>query len=194
MSVADAAQAFAAVFPAELPDKTMVATIVLTTRYSRPFAVWLGAASAFTVQVVIAVTAGRLLALLPGTIVQIGVAVLFATGAVLLWRGSDDEGGSDGADAEPSGFGRAVAGSFGVVLLAEFGDLTQLATAGLAAASDSPVATGLGALAALWSVAALAVVAGTALQRRLPVRVLRRVAAGVFAALSLLTLGELVLG
>ena len=39
--------AFGAVFLAELPDKTMFASVVLTTRYKRPLAVWTGAAAAF---------------------------------------------------------------------------------------------------------------------------------------------------
>lgn len=195
MAATEAVQAFVAVFPAELPDKTMVATLVLTTRFRRPVAVWLGAAAAFTVHVTVAVAAGRLLTRLPELAVQLGVAALFAAGAVLLWREDDDLelGGTDGADAGAS-FTAAVAGSFGLVLLAEWGDLTQLATAGLAARSDAPVWTGVGALLALWTVAALAAGAGSALARRIPVRLLRRVAAVVFAALAVVTLGELALG
>ena len=194
MAATEVMQAFLAVFPAELPDKTMVATVVLTTRYRRPAAVWIGAAAAFTVHVVVAVTAGRLLTALPEVGVQLGVAALFATGAVLLWR--SDEGIEVAGDlvAPPSTFLAAVAGSFGVVLLAEWGDLTQLATAGLAARSDAPVWTGLGALAALWTVAAIAATAGTALARRIPVRLLRRIAAVVFATLAVVTLAELLVG
>jgi len=190
----EALQAFAAVFPAELPDKTMVATVVLTTRYRRPLAVWMGAAAAFAVHVVVAVTAGRLLTALPEVAVQLAVAALFATGAVLLWREDDEIEVDDDVDAARSTFLAAVGGSFGVVLLAEWGDLTQLATAGLAARSDAPVLTGLGALAALWTVAAIAATAGAALARRIPVRLLRRIAAGIFAALAVVTLGELLLG
>ena len=59
------AAAFIAVFLAELPDKTMVATLVLTTRFKRPGYVWLGVSAAFLVHVVLAVVLGSLLATLP---------------------------------------------------------------------------------------------------------------------------------
>ena len=74
--------AFATVFVAELPDKTMLATVVLSARFKRPLAVWIGAASALTVQMAIAVVAGRLLGLLPDRAVSAAVAVLFGAGAV----------------------------------------------------------------------------------------------------------------
>ncbi|MEI6363909.1 MAG: TMEM165/GDT1 family protein, partial [Actinomycetes bacterium] len=51
---------FALIFPAELPDKTFIATLVLSTRY-RHLWVWIGAVAAFGVQMVIAVVAGGLL-------------------------------------------------------------------------------------------------------------------------------------
>ena len=50
MDWGSAVTAFVVVFPAELPDKTMVATLVLTTRYRRPLAVWCGAVSAFAIR------------------------------------------------------------------------------------------------------------------------------------------------
>lgn len=176
---------FVAVFPAELPDKTMMATLVLTTRFRHPFAVWSGAAAAFFVHVVVAVAFGRLLSELPDRPVNAAVAVLFAVGAVILWRSADDDedGGEEVADAH--GFGGIMARSFGVILLAELGDLTQLTTAGMAARFAEPVAVAVGALLALWTVAAIGAVAGEALLRWLPIRLVRRIAAGIFAALAL---------
>jgi putative Ca2+/H+ antiporter (TMEM165/GDT1 family) len=195
MRMSEAVRAFLTVFPAELPDKTMVATVVLTTRYRLPLAVWLGAAGAFTVHVAVAVLAGRLLTLLPALAVQLGVAALFLVGAVVLWRQDDTlEDDEAGATRSPASFHGALVGSFTVVLLAEWGDLTQLATAGLAARSESALSTALGALLALWAVAGLAAVAGRTLERRIPVRLLRRIAAAVFAALAVGTLAELVWG
>jgi Ca2+/H+ antiporter, TMEM165/GDT1 family len=193
-----AVAAFVAIFPAELPDKTMVATIVLVTRYRQPFAVWVGAAAAFTIHVVIAVVAGGLLSLLPDAVVSIATAVLFAIGAAVLWRSASRAAADEAADADvfvdpvPASFREAALGSFGVVLVAEWGDLTQLATASLAASSGEPLATAIGALVALWSVAALAVTAGRALANRLPVALLQRIAAGVFAALAVWSLAEVV--
>lgn len=186
-------QAFATVFPAELPDKTMVATIVLVTRYRRPGWVWVGAVLAFTVHVVVAVTAGSLIALLPDTIVKIVVATLFAVGAVLLFREArkgDDE--TIDAEAEVGATVRAtVVGSFGLIVLAEWGDLTQLATASLAAKSGSPVGTGIGALLALAAVAGIAATFGRQLVARVPLHRINYIGAAVFAALAVWTVIEL---
>ena len=79
--------AFGTVFLAELPDKTMVASLVLTTRYRRPFAVWVGVSGAFVFHVVLAVSIGSLLRRLPEQPVQLVVAVLFLVGGVILLRG-----------------------------------------------------------------------------------------------------------
>ncbi len=187
--------AFATIFVAELPDKTMLATIVLAARFKRPFAVWAGAATALTVQMLIAVTAGRLLELLPERPVRLGVAVLFATGAVVLWRSSDDglddeaEVSSDlariGGTRLPAW--RVSATVCGVVFVAEWGDLTQLATASLASGGEA-LSVFVGATAAMVTVAAIGVVAGQSLLRVLPERILRRVAAAIFATLAVVAL------
>ena len=177
--------AFATIFVAELPDKTMLATIVLSARFKRPLAVWIGAAIALTVQMVIAVVAGRLLGLLPDRAGQrIAVAVLFAVGAVVLWRSSGDGRRRGGrADAEAGAaeaaavadcpWWRISATVFGVVFLAEWGDLTQLATASLASQGEA-LSVFIGATAAMVTVAGIGVVAGRALLRVLPEHILRR--------------------
>jgi putative Ca2+/H+ antiporter (TMEM165/GDT1 family) len=185
--------AFVTIFLAELPDKTMLATIVLSARFRRPFAVWLGAAAALTTQMVIATTAGRLLGLLPDRPVKIAVAVLFAVGAVLLWRSSDDsiadDAALDGTDTADVASNRQLpwkkvsATVFGIVFVAEWGDLTQLATASLAAKGHA-LSVFVGATLAMLTVAAIGVVAGRALLRVVPERVLHKVAAVVFAALA----------
>ena len=191
MNPLTALTAFLAVFPAELPDKTMFATVVLTARFGRPRLVWFGATLAFAVQVAIAVAIGSVLSLLPDRPVRLGVAALFATGAVILWReNGDDEEGDVEKPARVIPPWRVVGTTFGVVFLAEWGDLTQLATASLAASTGEPIAVYVGSLAALSSVAAIAAIAGKALLRVLPERVLRRVAAGIFAVLALIALVE----
>jgi putative Ca2+/H+ antiporter (TMEM165/GDT1 family) len=184
--------AFVTVFPAELPDKTMIATVVLTTRYRRPGLVWLGAAAGFTVHVVVAVAAGRLFALLPSALVDAAAAVLFAVGAVILWRTADEPTSvADGTPVPMASARQVVMASAGLILVAEWGDLTQLATAGLAARTADPLFIGLGALAALWCVAALAATGGAALTRVLPLHLLRRVAAVVFLLLAVVSIIEL---
>jgi Ca2+/H+ antiporter, TMEM165/GDT1 family len=185
--------AFATVFLAELPDKTMIATIVLSARFHRPFAVWIGAASALTLQMVIAVTAAQLLRLLPERPVQFAVSGLFAIGAIVLWHSQDEATDPNEAIADdlPQEGERAAALSaariagtvFGVVFIAEWGDLTQLATASLAT-TRPPFSVLVGASLAMITVSAIGVVAGRALLRVLPERLLHRAAAVVFATLA----------
>ena len=192
-AAAAAITTFLAVFPAELPDKTMMATLVLTTRFKRPFAVWCGVAAAFFVHVILAVALGKLVSELPTRPVDAAVAILFGVGAVVLWRSADDEE-EDEQIGDAHGFGGIATRSFGLILVAEFGDLTQLTTAGMAARTGQALAVAVGALAALWTVAAIGVTAGQQLLRWLPVRVVRRVAAVIFAALALWTAVEAVRG
>ena len=195
MSLHDLLQAFATVVPAELPDKTMIATIILVTRYRRPLWVWAGAVSAFTIHVVVAVAAGSLIGLLPDTVVKLVVTALFLTGAVLLFRAArqaeDDDATEEAAEATAT-VRATVVGSFGLVVLAEWGDLTQLATASLAADSSSPASTGIGALLALASVAAIAATSGRQLVARVPIHKVNYLGAAVFAGLAVWTLLELV--
>src|SRR5215472_11104810 len=132
--------AFILTFLAELPDKSMFASLVLGTRY-RPSWVWTGTAAAFAVHMAIAASAGRLLTLLPHRAVDAVVAGLFLAGSAYLWGVSFRLGRQDGADAVRQGgpdasFLRVAAASFTVVFLAEWGDITQLTTANLAARYD----------------------------------------------------------
>jgi putative Ca2+/H+ antiporter (TMEM165/GDT1 family) len=189
------ATAFVTVFLAELPDKTMIATIMLSARFDRPLAVWAGAASALTLQMVIAVTAAQVLRLLPDRPVQLAVAALFAVGAVVWWRSQDDDADpqdlvagelavADGVAPQLT-FRRIAATVFGIVFVAEWGDLTQLATASLATTRPA-LSVLLGASLAMISVSAIGVVAGRALLRVLPERLLHRAAAVVFGILAVL--------
>lgn len=165
---------FALVFPAELPDKTAIASLILGTRY-RPSWVFAGVAAGFTVHAVLAVTAGSLLGLLPHRWLQGIVAGLFVLGAVVLLRGRDFED-LKSAETEAT-LWRVAATSFLVILVAEFGDITQIVTANLAARYRDPVAVGAGALAGLLGVAVLAITGGRALMRVLPIEWLTRAAA-----------------
>jgi putative Ca2+/H+ antiporter (TMEM165/GDT1 family) len=183
---------FALVFPAELPDKTTLASLVLATRY-RPLPVWLGAMAAFAAQCAIAVTAGRLLALAPHRVVVAVAAVLFATGAFLALRsGAEDEEVEETAQVTSSP--RIAATAFGVLFLAEFGDFTQLATASLASRYNEPLSVFLGAWLALVCVSGLAVVAGRGLLRVVPLRLVRYVAATLFAVVAVLSAVEAIRG
>lgn len=185
-----AGTAFILIVPVELPDKTFVATLVLTTRY-RPLPVWVGAAAAFFVQCVVAVLAGRLITLLPHSIVKWAVVALFTIGAVLLFR-SARRGDMEDADADAaprnarSGLRQATA-TFLILFAAEWGDLSQLLTAGLVAKGNNPFGVFVGSWAGLAVVSGLAVLLGRALLKRVRLPVIRYVAAGICAALAVLT-------
>jgi len=238
---------FGIIFLAELPDKTLVASLVLGSRF-RPPHVWVGVAAAFLVHVTLAVAVGSVFTLLPKRIVDAVALVLFVVGAVLVYReGNENEaeaekeaaaaldatsgsagassgqagpataGGSGAAVANetgpvvqmaavgtavagkkgreaPGGFWRVAATSFTVIFIAEMGDLTQISTANLAARFGSPVSVWLGALLALWTVAALAIAGGRGLLRVVPVKVITRVAAAAFVVLALISLVDVIRG
>ena len=180
--------AFATIFVAELPDKTMLATIVLSARFRRPFSVWTGAAAALTAQMVIATTAGRLLSLLPDRPCPLRGrrAVRHRRRSSCGDRATSDPDEHDGIAGDlpdrdnPTArrverlpTRRIVATVFGIVFLAEWGDLTQLATASLAAKGHA-VSVFVGASLAMITVAAIGVVAGRTLLRVIPAGVLHR--------------------
>ena len=184
--------AFGTVLVAELPDNSGLASLVLGTRY-RPGGVLAGAAAAFAVHVVLAVTCGSLLGLLPHRIVQLAVAVVFLVGAVLVLRGDSDDDDEIRVRADAARFWAVAAISFGVILLAELGDLSDIVIANLAARYHDPVGVGIGSVLALWSVVALAITGGRGLQRILPMRWIARLAALVMVIMAGFTLGEALL-
>jgi putative Ca2+/H+ antiporter (TMEM165/GDT1 family) len=186
---------FLVVLAVELPDKTLMATLVLAGRY-RAVPVVVGAAAAFFVQCLIAVVAGQVIALLPRPAVLGVVAVLFGIGAVLLIRESLDHGDeSDGDQARQppaTGFRRVTLISFGVLFAAEWGDSSQLATAAMVARYDALVSVFLASWLALVGVAVLAATAGQLILKHVPVRWVQRVAGLLFGVFALVALYQLV--
>jgi Ca2+/H+ antiporter, TMEM165/GDT1 family len=184
---------FVVIFPAELPDKSLFASLVLGTRF-RPLPVFCGVAAAFAVHVVFAVTIGSVFSLLPQRLVLFVVAALFAGGAALLLLGKEDDESEEAAEAARAVRDRrpvhVALASFGVVFLGEWGDITQITTANLAARYRDPLDVGIGALLALWSVSGLAMTVGRGLVRRIPTRLVRRLTGAVLALLAVLTLVE----
>ncbi|GGJ89561.1 UPF0016 family membrane protein [Pilimelia anulata] len=187
--------AFALIVPVELPDKTFIATLVLSTRYP-PLPVWLGVVAAFGVQCVVAVGAGHLISALPRRPVEFAAAALFAVGAVLLLRrarradaaAADDERAyGDRVEADPRRGWRAAGASFLVLFAAEWGDLSQLLSAALVARGQPPLAVFVGSWAALMVVSGVAVLVGRWLLARVKLSVVTYVGAAVCAALAVAT-------
>ena len=91
---------FALIFLLELPDKSMIATIVMSTR-ARSSSIVIGASAGFVIQMGIAVGAGGLLTLLPIHVKDIIVAILFFGGAGYLLF-SHDETAEEKGTREPA--------------------------------------------------------------------------------------------
>ncbi|MFI6655859.1 TMEM165/GDT1 family protein [Streptomyces sp. NPDC050523] len=192
ISITVTALVFGVIFLAELPDKTALAGLVLGTRYRASY-VFAGVAAAFLLHVVLAVAAGSVLTLLPQQIVHALTGVLFLGGAavLLMKKGEDDE---EIRRPENQTFWKVASAGFMLILVAEFGDLTQIMTANLAARYDDPLSVGLGAVLALWAVAGLGIVGGKALMKRVPLVLITKIAALLMIALGVWSLWEAVAG
>jgi len=195
MDLAVVALTFGAIFVVELPDKTFIATLVLSTKF-RPVLVWIGVGLAFAVQTTVAVALGHAASFLPEGVVRTVALLLFLAGAVILFRegrshhvASGDEYAAKARDV--TGI-RAVGASFLVLFAAEWGDLSQLLTLTLVARYEDPLSVFAGALGALLAVSGLAVLVGRALLRVVPLHALHYAGAAVCLVLAGLVGYELV--
>lgn len=189
---------FGAIFLVELPDKTFIATLVMSTRF-RPLLVWIGVGLAFLVQTLVAVVAGGLLAKLPTTPVQLVAIAMFLIGGVILLKGAAaadaEEAETEEEFAEKSN--RQVRGwqivsmCFGIIFLAEWGDLSQLLTASMVLKYGEPVSVFLGAWAALLAVSALGAALGRTLLTKMKLSTIRRIGGVVCLVLALMGILEL---
>jgi len=197
MDLAVVLTTFALIVPVELPDKTFIATIVLATRY-RPLPTWIGVGLAFGVQTLVAVAFGGLLTRLPQRPVTAVAAALFALGAVVLWRGAA-RADAEEAETEREFFTkvaggpvrqvtavRAAAASFAVLFVAEWGDLSQLLTAGLVVRYGDPLSVFVGAWISLLLISGAGALLGRALLRRLRLGTVRRIGASICTLLAVL--------
>ena len=192
ISITVLALVFGVVFLAELPDKTALAGLVLGARYRASY-VFAGVAAAFLLHVVLAVAAGSVLTLLPQRLVHAITGLLFLGGAAMLLFG---KGGGEEEIRRPEdqSFWKVAGTGFMLILVAEFGDLTQIMTANLAARYDDPLSVGLGAVLALWAVAGLGIVGGKALMKRVPLKLITKIAALLMAGLGVWSLWEAAAG
>ncbi|NJP42327.1 TMEM165/GDT1 family protein [Actinacidiphila epipremni] len=183
---------FGVIFLAELPDKTALASLMLGTRYRASY-VFAGVAAAFVVHVALAIAAGSLLTLLPHRLVQGVVGLLFLGGAAMLLfsKGEEEEEVRPPADQS---FWKVAGAGFMLILVAEFGDLTQIMTANLAARYDNPVSVAIGAVLGLWAVGALGIFGGRMLMKKVPLKLITKIAAGVMVVLAAFSLAEAIAG
>jgi putative Ca2+/H+ antiporter (TMEM165/GDT1 family) len=182
-----AATSFGLVFLAEMGDKSQLVCMTLAARH-RHWPVLSGASAAFVVLNALAVTVGAGLAhWIPERALAVVVAALFAVFGIASLRSGDDD---EDEIREKGGHGVLLT-TFLMILLAETGDKTQIAVAGLASTLPAfPVWAG--STAALLVTSALGVLAGTRLLRRIPLRRLRQSSGVFFLVLAALALGRAV--
>jgi Ca2+/H+ antiporter, TMEM165/GDT1 family len=201
MDLAIIAAVFGAIFIVELPDKTFIAALVLSTRYP-PLAVWIGVGLAFLVQTVVAVTVGFLATLLPDLLVEAVALAIFLVGAIVLFRTAP---GADAAEKEQEeeyaarsvenrSFFRAAVASFLVLFAAEWGDLSQLLTISFVGKYHDHLNVFIGAWSALLVVSGLAVIAGRVLLRYMKLSVLHYIGSAVCLLLAVITLVDIIRG
>jgi putative Ca2+/H+ antiporter (TMEM165/GDT1 family) len=172
--------AFGLIFVAELGDKTQLIAVALATRY-RWERVFLGIAAAFVVLNLAAVTVGSVLfSHVPLFWIRLGAGALFAVFGVSALRAVP----GDGEEAGELRAGRPIVTAFVMILFAELGDKTQLATASLAAQKGALAEVFAGSSLALWSVSLVAVLVGRQLTRYVPLRHVRRAGGILFLAFA----------
>lgn len=173
---------------AELPDKTMLATLLLSSTYKNRLAVWCGVTLGYATHVAIAVLFGAALNSLPRRPLHMLVGALFTLGGVLTLR-QRVERGDDSQVRETKLLGpiRIMWIAASVILVAEFADLTQLATAGLAVRFDDPTSVAIGAILALSTVSGIGVLTGAWVQRHIPLRVIQNIAGVLFLLIGVTT-------
>lgn len=183
---------FGLIFVAELPDKTAFATLLMATQ-GDPWAIFIGVAAAFLVQSGIAVCFGSFFAKLPPQWIHLGAGILFLVFAVMAWR-RDLDADHDSAEKEiaveassaalAKTFWQTASRSFVIIFVAEWGDLTQLASASLTAKYQAPFIIFSASTLALWTASAIAIGVGHNLQKAINTQLLTRVAALAFAGVG----------
>ena len=168
---------------AEMGDKTQLLSFVLAAKFKRPVLIILGILVATLANHFLAGYAGSWIASLlsPDTLRWIVALSFFAFG---LWALKPDELDENRALPGAGVFLTTLTAFF----LVEMGDKTQLATVALAARYESLVAVVLGTTLGMMIANIPAVWIGGALTRRVNMRVMRWVAAALFAVLGILAL------
>jgi putative Ca2+/H+ antiporter (TMEM165/GDT1 family) len=184
---------FGLIFLAELPDKTVFATLMLAARRQHhALGVFVGAAAAFLVQTIVAVAFGHAFSMLPAKVVKIVAGLMFLGFAADMWFRLPEKQEQEGEQAAEKAyrFHQSAWAAFVVIFIAEWGDLTQLATAAMVAHYKNHLSVFLGAVGGLWAASGLAVLVGSRLKHMIEPRKLQRAAAVAFAVVGIIVLAK----
>jgi putative Ca2+/H+ antiporter (TMEM165/GDT1 family) len=169
---------------AEMGDKTQLLALVLAARYRRPVPVILGIFVATLANHALAAWLGASVALVLGPEALrwiLGLSFLAMAGWTLI---PDKLGNEKPQSARLGAFAATLIAFF----LVEMGDKTQIATAALAARYASVAAVVAGTTLGMMLADAPVVYFGERILRRVPAKILRRVAAASFAVLGAIAL------
>lgn len=174
------------IFLMELPDKTALSVLLLSTKH-HGVAVFMGAALAFVIQCLVAVTFGSLFSFLPKPVTHIAAGLLFLYFAFRLWQESRESCEAETTvPVKPSDhFRQSFINSFVMIFVAEWGDLTQLATAALQVKYHDIWSILTGSILALWSVTLVCIIAGKSLKKWLEPQKLQLIGAVIFAIVGI---------
>jgi putative Ca2+/H+ antiporter (TMEM165/GDT1 family) len=177
---------FAVIFLAELPDKTAVA-ILLMAAQRHPWGVWVGVCLAYVVQNCVAILFGGLLALLPPHWIHMGSGLLFLLFAALMWMKKEEKGKAPQLSTHAH-FAKTIGTAFIVIFIAEWGDLTQIATAALVAKTKHTATIFLASTSALFAASGILVYIGHRAKKVIHPQLLQKIAAVAFAIVGILLL------
>lgn len=188
------ASTFVIMFLAELPDKSMISSIIMGSRLA-PTRVFIGAATAFLIQVIISVTIGGLVARAPRRPLDLVIGLLFLAGAGLVikdmtTRATEKEQalakGASQEDSVPQ-----VLLAFAITFVGEFGDLTQIATANIAAKTAAPIPVGIGSFLGIMASTSLGIFFGSKALSKVPIKAVQTASVLILASLGIFTLASL---
>jgi putative Ca2+/H+ antiporter (TMEM165/GDT1 family) len=188
------ASTFAIMFLAELPDKSMISSIIMGSRLA-PIRVFIGAAAAFLIQMIISVTVGGLVARAPRKPLDLVIGLLFLAGAGLIIKdmktraAEKEEALAKGTSK--MGFVPQIFLAFVVTFAGEFGDLTQIVTANLAAKTADPISVGIGSFLGVITSTSLGIFFGSKVLSKVPIRGVQTASVVIMTSLGIYTIASI---
>jgi putative Ca2+/H+ antiporter (TMEM165/GDT1 family) len=173
---------------AEIGDKTQLLALALTGRYRRPLPIIAGILVATLANHALAGAIGAWVATELGPVVLARVlAASFL--AMAIWILIPDKLGASDHPSSRFGIFSATTIAF---FIAEMGDKTQIATVALAARYASFYAVVAGTTIGMLLANVPVVLLGERIANKIPAHIVRRVAAGIFAAMAIVPLANAV--